>query len=94
MGLFLSRILISYFITLVPKKLSHEQINDFRPNSLKNVCLKFLTKMAADRFQRNVMSCVHKNQYGLSKAEPFMIVCHGTLNTCTNASPLKGRWWF
>jgi hypothetical protein len=40
----------STFITLVPKVQSPESVNDFRPISLTNVCLKFLTKLLANRF--------------------------------------------
>jgi hypothetical protein len=36
-------------ITLVPKKNSPESMNGFRPISLTNSCLKFFSKMAADR---------------------------------------------
>ena len=36
-------------ITLIPKKLSPESPNYFRPISLTNSCLKFLTKMLANR---------------------------------------------
>jgi hypothetical protein len=52
------------FITLVPKKQVAVQVNDFRPISLTNVCMKFLTKLAANRLQDKILSCLHKNQYG------------------------------
>jgi hypothetical protein len=52
------------FITLVPKKTVPECVNDFRPISLTNVCLKFLTKLAANRLQEKILECIHKNQYG------------------------------
>jgi hypothetical protein len=52
------------FITLVPKKHSPEYINDFRPTSLTNTCLKFLTKLAANRMQGEIKRIVHANQYG------------------------------
>jgi hypothetical protein len=55
----------SSFITLVPKVQSPESVNDFRPISLTNVCLKFLTKLLANIFQQKILTCVHKNQYGL-----------------------------
>jgi hypothetical protein len=54
----------SSFITLVPKVQSPESVNDFRPISLTNVCLKFLTKLLANRFQQKILTCDHKNQYG------------------------------
>jgi hypothetical protein len=52
------------FITLVPKKAVLECVNDFQPISLTNVCLKFLTKLAANRLQEKILQCIHKNQYG------------------------------
>jgi hypothetical protein len=36
------------YITLIPKCHSPEKINDYRPISLTNCCLKFLTKIVAD----------------------------------------------
>jgi hypothetical protein len=48
-------------ITLVPKKLSPLIVNHFHPISLTHVCLKFLTKLAADRLQGKILSCLHKN---------------------------------
>jgi hypothetical protein len=56
------------YITLVPKCNSPEGVNDFRPISLTNVCLKFLTKLVANRLQRRILDCIHKNQYGFLKA--------------------------
>jgi hypothetical protein len=52
------------YITLVPKKAAPIRVNDFRPISLTNVCVKFLTKLAANRLQDKILSCIHKNQYG------------------------------
>jgi hypothetical protein len=31
---------------------------------LTNVCLKFLTKLLANRLQDKILECIHKNQYG------------------------------
>nr|XP_040258456.1 uncharacterized protein LOC120975813 [Aegilops tauschii subsp. strangulata] len=41
------------YITLVPKKPSPEEVGDFRPISLTGMGLKFLSKMAANRFQED-----------------------------------------
>jgi hypothetical protein len=49
------------YITLVPKKINPETVNDFRPISLTNTCLKFLTKLAA-----NIMQYVITNHPGQS----------------------------
>jgi hypothetical protein len=54
----------SSYITLVPKVAAPVRVNDFRPISLTNVCLKFLTKLAANRLQDKILGCIHKNQYG------------------------------
>jgi hypothetical protein len=56
------------YITLVPKCHSPEKINDYRPISLTNCCLKFLTKLAADRLQEVIIQCIHKNQYGFIRS--------------------------
>ena len=40
------------FITLVPKKSTPKSVNDFRSISLTNTCLKFLTKIIANRVQK------------------------------------------
>ena len=50
------------YITLVPKRLPPEEVGDFRPISLTGMGLKFLSKMAASRFQDVIMECIHKNQ--------------------------------
>jgi mannosylglycoprotein endo-beta-mannosidase len=58
----------SSFITLIPKNNSPEGVNDYRPISLTNVCLKFITKMATNRLQDHILRCVHKNQYGFIRS--------------------------
>jgi hypothetical protein len=55
----------SSYITLVPKTAFPEKVNDYRPISLKNVCLKFITKLAENRLQDQILQCIHKNQYGV-----------------------------
>jgi hypothetical protein len=40
------------YITLIPKKNCPESINDFRPISLTNTCLKFLKKLLAKKLQK------------------------------------------
>jgi hypothetical protein len=56
------------YITLIPKKAAPEDVNDFRPISLTNACLKFLTKLLANRLQDRILRCVHKNQYGFLRS--------------------------
>lgn len=54
-------------ITLVPKKLNPEKVNDYRPISLLNCVLKVLTKILAERLQHWILKLVHRNQYGFIK---------------------------
>jgi hypothetical protein len=56
------------YITLIPKKAVPENVNDYRPISLTSVCLKFLTKLAANRLQDHILRCIHKNQYGFIRS--------------------------
>jgi hypothetical protein len=56
------------YITLVPKKQVPTRVSDFRPISLTNVCVKFLTKLAANRLQGKILRCIHKNQYGFLRS--------------------------
>ena len=57
----------SSYITLVPKKVNLECVNDFRPISRMSITLKFLTKLMADRLQGVIKKIVHENQYGFIK---------------------------
>lgn len=54
-------------ITLIPKKINPSMINDYRPISLLNCCLKLLTKLLADRLQKVIIKLIHENQYGFIK---------------------------
>jgi hypothetical protein len=53
------------YIMLLPKVAAPVHVGDFSPISLTNVCLKFLTKLLANRLQDKILGCLHKNQYGL-----------------------------
>jgi hypothetical protein len=76
------------YITLVPKKPVPLVVSDFRPISLTNVCMKFLTKLAANRLQGKILDCIHKNQYGflrnrsiqdcLAWAFEYIYLCHAS----------------
>jgi hypothetical protein len=56
------------YITLGPKKAVPEEVNYYRPISLTNVCLKFLSKLATNRLQSKILDCIHKNQYGFLRS--------------------------
>jgi hypothetical protein len=56
------------FIVLVPKKPNPETVNDYRPISLMNLAPKLVTKIMADRLQNEIISLVHKNQYGFIRS--------------------------
>jgi hypothetical protein len=56
------------FIVLVPKKPNLETVNDYRPISLMNLAPKLVTKIMADRLQNEIISLVHKNQYGFIRS--------------------------
>ena len=55
------------YITLIPKIRAPETVNDFRPITLLNCCLKLITKILANRLQRVILKIVHNNQYGFLK---------------------------
>ena len=44
-----------------------ERVNDFRPITIVNCCLKIITKLLANGLQRVVLKIVHKNRYGFLK---------------------------
>jgi hypothetical protein len=55
------------YITLIPKISVPVGVNDYRPITLLNYCLKLITKILANRLQKIVLKIVHKNQYGFLK---------------------------
>lgn len=73
-------------ITLIPKVANPTFVNDYRPISLLNYSLKFLTKLLANRLQKVILRVVHANQYGFIKdrtiqdclawAFEFLHICH------------------
>jgi hypothetical protein len=75
-----------YFITLIPKIRSPQTVNDFRPMSLLNYSLKFLTKLLANRLQAIILRVIHTNQYGFIEGRTiqeflawpfqFLHICH------------------
>ncbi|XP_073359822.1 uncharacterized protein [Aegilops tauschii subsp. strangulata] len=55
-------------ITLIPKNGSPTTVNDYRPITLLNCCLKLITKLLANRLQKVILRIIHRNQYGFIKA--------------------------
>jgi hypothetical protein len=54
-------------ITLIPKKQSPSTVNDYRPISLLNSCLKLLTKLLADRLQQWILNLLAVTNMVLSE---------------------------
>ena len=78
--------IIGSFITLLPKKQSPETVNDFRPISLTNNSLEFLTKLVVNKFQAIISKCIHDNQYGFIKSRPIQVVWPGVLSIYSSVS--------
>ncbi|XP_037432425.1 uncharacterized protein LOC119299287 [Triticum dicoccoides] len=55
------------YITLIPKVSTPQGVNDFRPITLLNCCLKVITKLLANRLQKVILKIIHRNQYGFLK---------------------------
>lgn len=51
-------------ITLISKVDNPTQASQFRPTSLLNISVKIITKLLANRLQKEITSLVHQNQYG------------------------------
>ena len=50
-------------ITLIPKVNTPMSVNDYRPITLLNFCLKLITKLLANHLQRVILQLVHRNKY-------------------------------
>lgn len=55
-------------IVLIPKKDGPQSVSDYRPISLLNSSIKLITKMLANRLQKQIKRLVHQNQYGFIKS--------------------------
>lgn len=62
------RCLDASFIILIPKVLAPKSVNDFRPISLLNTCMKLIGKMLSLRLQQVILNIVHINEYGFLKS--------------------------
>jgi hypothetical protein len=56
-------------ITLIPKVNNPETMNEFRPISLVSMPLKFITKLLANRLQKEIIPMLHQNRYGFIKGK-------------------------
>jgi hypothetical protein len=63
------------FITLIPETNDPKTMNDFRPISLISLPLKFITKLLANRVQKEIIPTLHQNQYGFIRGKSI----HGCL---------------
>jgi hypothetical protein len=73
------------FIVLIPKKNNPETVNDYRPISLMNLAPKLVTKILANRLQAEIISLVHKNQYGFIRSRTIqdcLAWCFEYLHQC------------
>ena len=67
----------SSYITLIPKVDGAQTVSEFRPISLLNTSVKFITKLLANRLQ-----LIHTNQYGFTKSRcqygftKYLHLCH------------------
>jgi hypothetical protein len=78
------------FVTLIPKVNDREAMNDFRLILLVSLPLKFLTKLHANRLQKEVIPIIPKNQYGFIKGKTihdcigwafeYINICHQSKN--------------
>jgi hypothetical protein len=57
------------YITLIPKNNDPQTTNDYRPISLVSLPLKFITKLLANRLQKDIIPILHENQYGFIKGK-------------------------
>jgi hypothetical protein len=56
-------------ITLIPKCNDPQTMNDYIYISLVSLPLKFLTKLMANRLQKDIIPILHHNQYGFIKGK-------------------------
>jgi hypothetical protein len=73
-------------LPLLPKNNDPHVMNDYRPISLVSLPLKFITKLMANRLQKDIIPILHQNQYGFIKtrniqdyiawAFEYLHICH------------------
>jgi hypothetical protein len=55
------------YITIIPKNNDPQDMNDYIPKSLVSLPLKFITKLMANRLQKEIIPIVHQNQFKFIK---------------------------
>lgn len=76
------------FITLIPKINSPTSVNDFRPITLLNCCLKVITKLLANRLQKLILKIIHRNQYSFLKGrsiQDFLVWAYEYIYQCQSS---------
>ena len=63
------------FVTLIPKKIGAEELNDFRPISLVAGVYKIIAKLLAERLKKVMHKLVNKQQMPLSRAGRSWMQC-------------------
>ena len=72
-------------ITLIPKNGSPSTVNDYRPITLLNCCLKLITKLLANRLQKIILKSFIITNMASYVEDLFRIVFLGHFNTFINA---------
>lgn len=73
-----------------PIKQSLENVHDYRPISLTNLCIKFLMKILADTLQREILNCSHTNQYDFIRERTIQDCLAWTYIKCQKSGRLNG----
>ncbi|WMV25045.1 hypothetical protein MTR67_018430 [Solanum verrucosum] len=60
------------FVTLIPKKIGEEELNDFRPISLVGGVYKIIAKLLAERLKKVMHKLVNKQQMAFIKSRQIM----------------------
>jgi hypothetical protein len=79
------------YITLIPKNNNPQTMNDYRPISLVSLPLKFITKLMANRLQKDIIPILHENQYGFIKGKNIQDSWDGLLNTFIYVIPQRNQ---
>jgi hypothetical protein len=65
-------------------------MNDYMPISLVSLPLKFITKLIANRLQKDIILILHQNQHGFIKGRNIQDYLQWTMNIFIYATCQKG----